>query len=288
MTLKVYSNVPNRLIDDVELPHIAKQLATALIFAAKGNIVRGVTVRRLAKLCHCTTGTVQKHLGTLEQKGYIAKHRSYRYSLSLGRCVYATNEYELTMPTEGGYTLIPRSILRRKVTGSCFTVMLCLYRRAGRDGRAYPSIRYIAGARKDKLGGCGVSKASVCRALQFLKKLRFFISLPCERRRGGLSCNSYLLTEMVGAKARTTRAASVSPEQPLDQPSAEGTPPPAFFPGGGLKIETHSSINKITGDSYFEEKDKGVFKFGTLYKTLDCLRKGFTWLKKRLCRKDTS
>lgn len=195
MTLKVYSNIPNRLIDDVELPHIAKQIAVVLIFAARNSIVRGITIRRFAKLCHCTTGTVQKRLSTLEQKGYIAKHRSYRYSLSLGRCVYAANEYELTLPTEGGYTLIPRSILRRKVTGSYFTVMLCLYRRAGRDGRAYLSIRYTAGTRKDKLGGCGVSKASVCRALQLLKKLRFLISLPCERRRGDLSCNSYLLTE---------------------------------------------------------------------------------------------
>ena len=288
MTLKRYAKVPNRLIDDAGLPHVAKQIATALIFAAKGNIVRGMTIRRLAKLCHCTTGTVQKHLSTLERKSYVAKHRSYRYSLSLGRCVYAANEYELTLPTEGGYTLIPRSILRRKVTGSCFTVMLCLYRRAGRDGRAYPSIRYIAGARKDKLGGCGVSKASVCRALQLLKKLRFLISLPCQRRQGGLSCNSYLLTEMVGMKAGAVRTASASPEQPLGQPSGEGTLPPASCMGGGLKNKTLDSSNKITGDSYLEGKDKGVFKFGTLYKTLDCLRKGFSWLKKRLRRKDTS
>ncbi|MBQ9168529.1 MAG: hypothetical protein IJX67_09010 [Oscillospiraceae bacterium] len=288
MTLKVYGKVPNLLIDDVELPHIAKQLATALIFAAKGNIVRGMTIRRLAKLCHCTTGTAQKHLGTLEQKGYITKRRSYRYSLSLGRCVYAANEYELTLPTEGGYTLIPRSILRRKVTGSCFTVMLCLYRRAGRDGRAYPSIRYIAGARKDKLGGCGVSKASVCRALQLLKKLRFFISLPCERRRGDLSCNSYLLTAMVGVNARAAEGASAPSAKPLVPLVAEGTPDPASCLGGGLKIDTLDSSNKITGDSYLEEKDKGVFKFGTLYKTLDRLRKGFSWLRKRLRLRDTS
>lgn len=287
MTLKVYGKIPNLLIDDSELDHNAKLIATALIFAAKSNIVRGVTVRKLAKLCHCTTGTVQKHLGTLEQKGYIAKHRSYRYSLSLGRCVYAANEYELTLPTEGGYTLVPRSILRRKVTGSCFTVMLCLYRRAGRDGRAYPSIRYIAGARKDKLGGCGVSKASVCRALQLLKKLRFFIGLPCERRRGDLSCNSYLLTEMVGQKAGNTRATSALPEPPPTLLVA-AVPTPASCLRGGLKISTLDSSNKITGDSYLERKDKGVFKFGTLYKTLDCLRKGFSWLKKRLCRKDTS
>ena len=280
MTLKLYGNVPNRLIDDTDLPHVAKQIATALIFAAKVNFVRGLTIRKLSKLCHCTTSTAQKHLTALEQKGYIVKRRAYRYSLSLGRCVYAANEYELTLPTEGGYTLIPRSILRKKVTGSCFAVMLCLYRRAGRDGRAYPSIRYIAGARKDKLGGCGVSKASVCRALQFLKKLRFLICLPCQRRHGGLSCNSYLLTAMVGVTTATA--------QPLEQASGGDTAPPAFCPEGGLKIDTLDSSNKITGDSYLEEKDKGVFKFGTLYKTLDCLRKGFSWLKKRLCRKDTA
>lgn len=288
MTLKLYGKVPNHLIDDVELPHVAKQIATALIFAAKGNVVRGMTIRRLAKLCHCTTSTAQKHLTALEQKGYIAKRRAYRYSLSLGRCVYAANEYELILPTEGGYTLIPRSILRRKVTGSCFTVMLCLYRCAGRDGRAYPSIRYIAGARKDKLGGCGVSKASVCRALQLLKKLRFLICLPCQRLHGGLSCNSYLLTEMVGAKAGAVRAALMSPEQPLVQPSAESALPPFSRLRGGLKISTLVSNNKITGDLYLEGKDKGVFKFGTLYKTLDRLIKGFIWLKKRLCCKDTS
>lgn len=280
MTLKLYGKVPNQLIDDGDLDHNAKLIATALIFAAKGNVVHGMTIRRLAKLCHCTTGTAQKHLTVLEQKGYITKHRAYRYSLSLGRCVYAANEYELTLPAEGGYTLIPRSILRRKVTGSCFTVMLCLYRCAGRDGRAYPSIRYIAGARKDKLGGCGVSKASVCRALLLLKKLRFLICLPCYCRHGGLSCNSYLLTAMVGATTATA--------QPIDQVSGRDTPAPVSCPGGGLKIDTLLSNNKITGDSYLEGKDKGVFKFGTLYKTLERLRKGFSWLKKRLCRKDTA
>lgn len=287
MTLKLYGKVSNLLIDDAELAHVAKQIATALIFAAKGNVVRGMTIRRLAKLCHCTTGTAQKHLTALEQKGYIAKRRVYRYSLSLGRCVYAANEYELTLPTEGGFTLIPRSILRRKVTGSCFTVMLCLYRRAGRDGRAYPSIRYIAGARKDKLGGCGVSKASVCRALQLLKKLRFLICLPCQRRHGGLSCNSYLLTEMVGLKAGAARAVSSPSEQP-PVPLVAAIPVAFPCPGGSLKIRTHRYNNKITGVFYLEGKDKGVSEFGTLHKALDYLRKGFAWLKKHLCRKDTS
>lgn len=280
MTLKLYGSVPNLLIDDGELPHVAKQIATALIFAAKGNVVKGMTIRRLAKLCHCTTGTAQKHLTALEQKGYIAKRRVYRYSLSLGRCIYAANEYELTLPTAGGYTLIPRSILRRKVTGSCFTVMLCLYRCAGRDGRAYPSIRYIAGARKDKLGGCGVSKASVCRALQLLKKLRFLICLPCLRRHGGLSCNSYLLTAMVGIAA--------TPAQPLVQASGGDAPAPASCVGGSLKNDTLDSNNKVTWGSYLEEKRKGVFYLQHVVQTIQGIWKKFAGLKKRLWSKDTA
>ena len=91
---------------------------------------------------------------------------------------------------------------------------------------------------------------------------------------------------MVGVNAGATSAVP-TPTAPAPALLVAAVSPTAFCLEGGLKNDTLDSSNKITGDSYLEEKDKGVFKFGTLYKTLDRLRKGFTWLKKRLCRKDT-
>lgn len=115
--------------------------------------------------------------------------------------------------------------------------MLYLYRCAGREGRAYPSIRHIAGIRKDctKIPGCGVSRASVCRALAALEKLLVFIKLSC--RSVCHRCNSYLLTNMVKKGGLTVPHA-------LAQDDVQQVP--VFPSGGSLKIDKCPMVNKIT------------------------------------------
>lgn len=263
MRLKNYGEMPNAIIRDKDLTPNGKLILTALLLAARQDgIVKGATVRSLAHVCHRDKGTVTKHLQELEHKGYIAKFRRYRYSLTLGCPVYDSNLYWLTLPSEGGYTLIPRSILQTRVTGSAFAVMLYLYMCAGREGRAYPSIRHIAGSRKDESEGCGVSKASVCRALALLKKLKFIIKLACQTVRGKLCCNSYLPTGIVPGKIRVLQPALCTADQG-DLPFSTACL------DSGLKNRTHLPTNKITRNFILRKSKKGVFNYSTLYKYLD-------------------
>lgn len=282
MRLKHYAQTPNKVITDKDLTPNGKRVFMGLLFAArKDGTVKNATIRALACVCHCDKGTVQVHLQELERKGYISKLRRYRYSLSLGRPVFDNNEYRLHLPTEGGYTLIPSSILQKGVTGACFAVMLYLYLCAGREGRAHPSIRHIAGTRKDCDSGCGVSKASICRALKVLARMKFFIKLFCQTVRGCLSCNSYLLTEMVKKEAATFEVAASCTVDPVCCSS--------FW--GSLKIRTHLWINKITGDDTLRKKEIGIPKFGRLYKLLDRISAFCTPLFSRFLRppvKDSS
>ena len=263
MRLKQYVQMPNSVIESKDLTPNGKLILTALMLAAKKDgTVKGATIRSLAHTCHRDKGTVMAHLQELEQKGYLSKFRRYRYSLTLGCPVYDCTLYRLSIPSDGGYTLIPRSILQKKTTGAAFTVMLYLYMCAGREGRAYPSIRHIAGCRKDGVGGCGVSNASVCRALALLKKIRFIIKLACQTMTGKLCCNSYLPTGIIPGKIRKPRPALCGPDQ-------EELPFSADCLDSGLKNRTHPLTNKITKDYILRKREKVSTIYCTLHKYLD-------------------
>lgn len=177
---------------------------------------------------------------------------------------------------------IPRSILEHRVTASCFAVMLYLYLRAGREGRAYPSIQHMAGKLKDRQTGCGASKASVCRALLVLKKLKFFIKLLCRRVRGDYACNTYMLTDMVS----NHRKAIAKQHSALE--GEELRKIPTVLPlGGSLKIGIPSWINKITKGYIRRKREIGVFQFSKMYNLFGVLAK-IPFLSKYMARPPTA
>lgn len=266
MALRSYAPVPNRLIEDTCLRHSTKRVAYVMLLETRRrNGVIRISYSDLAAKSGCSVSTTQRAVQELIDYNYITKDRNFRYSLSLGRPVLTKNTYRVN-PCLGSYTLIPRSILAYAVSHSCFSVMLYLYRCAGREGRAYPSIRRMA----SHVAGCGASKASVCRALLLLKGLGFFIKLFCQRKRGDLSCNSYILTSMVTKK--------VCP-LPVEG-AAEAAQPDIPLVTGGLKLSKRPWINKITGVFILRRREKGVGQFRVFHKLLGFLPKWVTFKAK--------
>ena len=283
MGKRSYAAISNRLIEDKELTHSAKRILVAMALASHKGVVKGRTISRLASLSGCSRSTVQTGIQALEARGYIEKINHYRYSLTMGQVVRDWNEYRIILKDTESYTLIPRNILSYAVTASCFVVMLYLYRCAGRRNRAYPSIRYMAGELKARETGCGVSKASVCRALAILKKLRFFVKLMCHRLRGDLASTSYMPFGIVVGHRE---------EQPVPVNTAltevEATASPALAPAGGWSQNWYTPlINKITKGYIRRKREIGVFQFSKMYNLFGVLAK-IPFLSKYMARPPTA
>lgn len=218
------------------------------------------TSEDLAKRSGCGIATAQKAIKELTVHGYVERENNSYYSLTLGRRVYSKNTYRM-VNIPGSYTLLPRTALRRRGkrggAHASFSVLLYLYRCAGRVGRAFPSLRQMA----NKAKCCGASKASVCCALQMLKQENTVIRTECRKMRGDLSCNSYFLTDMVIAGKRLEN------ENILETQKTEGKS--EFI--GGLKFSKLPRINKITRDYILRGKEYCVFQFGEMHKN-----RGFT------------
>lgn len=236
--------VPNALIDDTTVHYTTKAVALALLFlSGRKNKAVKVTVAELAKLSHCSTATVQQAIAELLRGGYITKRRSYRYSTEHNRLIYGANVY-VWLKRHGGYTLLRREILDYDLTPSALASLLFLYRCGGRSGRAFPSIRHIAGL-LDKAGktGLDMAKSTVCLALKALRILQAVIRHCCNTKRGCYASNSYYLTDMVITGGATSR---ISGE-------------------GGPKFDKHIFINQITEAFTERERKKGVGQFGNLH-----------------------
>lgn len=262
MGKKWYTPVPNRLIEDCSLHHTTKRVAVALLLEnRRRNGKIRISFEDLAKRSGCGLATTQKAVRELIAHGYVTKENNYRYSLTLGRVVLTKNTYRMVR-VPGSYTLVPRTALRRRGkkggAHASFSVLLYLYRCAGRVGRAYPSLRRMA----DDLNGCGASKASVCRAMMMLKKENMVIRTECKRMRGDFSCNSYFLTDMViaGKQLENENISKIFQKEEKSELS------------GGLKFDMLPRINKITKDHILRRRDKGVCQFGRFYKFLGKFR----------------
>lgn len=238
--------VPNELINDTAVHYTTKAVALALLFLSgrKNKAVR-ITVAELARLSHCSTATVQQAVEELIRGGYIVKERSYRYSDEKKRLIYAANRYAW-VKRHGGYTLLKREILNYNLTPSGLANLLFLYRCGGRRGRAFPSIRHIAGLlKKAGKSGLDMAKSTVCQALKALRLAQAVVRRHCSTQRSCYACNSYYLTDMV-ITGGTKRCISG---------------------GGSPFFDKHKIINQITGD-FTERKEKyGAGQFGNLPKS---------------------
>lgn len=242
MYLHNVAAIPNELINNTSMQYTTKKVATVLLLLA-GRKGRSITANfaQLAELTGFSTTTVQQAIRELICAGYITKSRNYRYSDALGRLVFTANTYTWHRRI-GGYTLVRKEILDYDLTPSAFANLLFLYRCAGREGRAFPSIRRIAGRLKNVQAAClDMAKSTVCAALKMLRLTQAVVRRHCRTMRNYFSSNSYFLTNMVVSNSADS----------VDR--------------GSPKSDKHSIINQITGGYKKREEKYCVAQFGNLH-----------------------
>ncbi len=233
--------VPNNLIADTALSYTTKRVAFILLLLAgrKGRYVT-VSFAALARLCKCSPTTAQKAVKELCSQGYLLKSNRYHFGEKQNHLVYASNRY-LWLRREGGYTLVSRDILAYDLTPAAFVALLYLYRCAGRKGRAFPSLRRIAGLDLD------MAKSTVCLALKALRLLQAIVRHKCMTRRRCHASSSYYLTNFVFSR---------------NQLSYEGGP----------KNDKPISSNQITGDYTWRKRKEAAGRDRSFYTDwLTCL-----------------
>lgn len=238
-----YFVMPNHVILDEQMYYSTKRVMGAIL-AYRGRHDTVKSIKELAILSGCCEATVQQALEQLELLGYIRKIHRWRYSQFFSRPVFDKSAYEINRKKlVGSYTLVPRELLKADISHGAFIVAIYIYMKAGRTGRSWPSLRHTAQE-------LDMSKATVCRALELLRRLQLLVRLWCQKANHALACNSYYPTAWV-------------------RPGKSGTPSLSLFADtGGLIFDNHKVINKITEGFYFKEEDKGVGQFGNLYSFL--------------------
>lgn len=244
--------VPNALINDTDIHYTTKRVAiTLLLLAGRKRATVSVTFAELARLSHCSPATAQQAVAELISSGYIIKSRRYRYGKDQQHLIYGANAY-YWLYRQGGYTLIRRDLLDYDLTPAAFASLLYIYRCAGKSGRAFPSLRHIAGLLADPAKyGLDMAKSTVCLALQLLRRLQAVVRQRCWKRNGSYASNSYYPTDLAVSDGRP-RAQSDAGEISLD----EGSP---IFSKPNI-------ITQITMAFTLREKKYGVSQFGTLPK----------------------
>ena len=220
-----YFPMPNCVIVEETLYYSTKRVfSTMLAYCGRHDTVRK-SIEELAVLSGCCEATVQQALEQLEALGYIRKIHRWRYSRFFSRPVFDKNAYEINRKKlSGGFTLVPRELLRADVTHSAFVVALYVYMKSGRAGRSWASLRHTAKQ-------LDMSKATVCRALELLRRLQILARLRCRKANRAFACNSFYPTAWVRPGKTGTQARKL------------------FAVTGGLIFDKHKVINKITGVS---------------------------------------
>lgn len=187
-----YVKVSNALIRDTQMAPSTKRVFIAMMAYCNRQGSLRKTYEELAELSNCSVATVYHAVQDLQERQLLQKVRTYREVYGLPGKGYASNIYKLNREAYAmdHFTLVPRSLLSKAISHSTFVVALYLFAAAGRDGRAFPSIRKLA---KD---AC-LAVSTVVLALTALRKCQEFIRLHCRRKSGSYACNTYLATTMV-------------------------------------------------------------------------------------------
>jgi len=176
--------LPNKLITDYRLSYSARRLG-AVIYSRRNALgAYRKSLEGLARLSRLSVPTVQKAVAQLEQAGYISHKRNYVYDYDLKRVVYAQNTYLCSLDYSGGFTLIPHSLLEKRLTPAAFTVSLYIFQQMGNSDRAWPKIRDIITALTS-------GRATVCRALAAIRTMGVMLVLRCKKRNRAYTSNSY-------------------------------------------------------------------------------------------------
>ena len=233
--------VPNNLITDTALSYTTKRVALVLLLlAGRKDRYVAVTFAALARLCKCSTTTSQKAVKELCTQGYLLKSNRYHFGEKQNHLIYASNRY-LWLRREGGYTLVSRNLLAYDLTPAAFVTLLYLYRCAGRKGRAFPSLRRIAGL------GLDMAKSTVCLALKALRLLQAMVRHKCMTRNRCYASSSYYLTNFVFSR-----------NQLLSE--------------GGPKNDKPISINQITGRNTLRKETNGTVQASSFFAAWSAFR----------------
>ena len=228
--MKSFFRMPNQIITDNALYYSTKRVFAAMLaYCDKQKTVRK-SVDELAQRSGCSAKTVQQALDQLTELGYISKIHNWRYSRFFSQPVFDKNTYQICRDKlRGAYTKVPRSLLGAEISHAAFVVAMGVYMLSGAEGRSYGSLNYMAKA-------LDMAKATVCRAMEILRKLQLLVRLFCRKANRALAANSYYPTD--------------------------------FLVGGSLIFTKHKVTTKITEGLYYEGNDKGVFQFGNFYKKM--------------------
>lgn len=179
--------IPNRLITDASLTYTARRLGAVLYAHRNALGACSKSLSRLAALAGYAVSTVREGLEALAKAGHITVQRCSRYHNKLGRLVHARSIYHCDLSFQGGYTLLPRDVLRQRddtLAPSSFSVLMYLYQQAGNEARAYPGIRRICEV-------LAMGRSTVCRALQEIRKLSSILVQHCIKKNKAHTENSY-------------------------------------------------------------------------------------------------
>lgn len=200
MKLKGYVAVPMWIERANWLYPSTKRVLVAMLSVAGRRMTVRKTVDELAALSHCSRSTVYQAIRQLQERRIVVVQRQHRYSKRFQRIVYAANRYRLRFcGQEDGYILFPRELLQADITHAAFATALHLYRRAGRNGRCWPSLSKIAGA-------ADFTRSTVCRVLRQLKASQLVIRYFCRKHNNAFSCNSYYPTAWVRKRQRSDQS----------------------------------------------------------------------------------
>lgn len=233
--LSGYVKVPNWIDDDTRMYDTTKQVLFALLARMGSRTTVCVSQEELAQRSGCCRNTVAQALRELRERGILFSTRRYYYSKRMGRVVRGKTRYYLRRMDGGSFTLVPRELLKEKLTGAEFVAALHVYRLAGRKGRCCPSLRRFARQ-------IDHAKSTVCSVLKKLRLCQVLCRNRCLKTNRAFSCNSYYPTAWVRKKAASNK----------------------FSTEGGLKFEQQQAIKKITVGSIERETKKGVGEFGKL------------------------
>jgi DNA-binding transcriptional regulator YhcF (GntR family) len=144
----------------------------------------------IAENCSISVDTVKKSIKELVESGMIKKHDRTEYGMENGYTVIEKQErhdfYLQTARHQRGYYYGYNFIFGEEIPWHSKLLYCCLCRKADEKGISFPTRKYLANK-------CGMSTASVNRALRILKENGFLQSESRVKYNGGQISNCYVI-----------------------------------------------------------------------------------------------
>jgi Transcriptional regulators len=211
--------MPNAAITDKRFSYSTKRVAAVLFCHCNRLGTYRKSFEGLADLCQLSVPTVRKAVAELEEAGFIGRRKCYVHDDVLNRPIFSQTEYSCNLAYQGGYTMIPRSLLTKALTPATFAVALFIFHQMGNRGRAFPSITRIGSV-------LAMGRSTVCRALVAIKAAYLFLVQRCRKNNNTLANNSYFVLNgpCAGATAPAIKPEGDNQPEPGNRRTAQYSP----------------------------------------------------------------